>query len=95
MRGIVGGYIVIASAGSWREGGHETWHGIWSLLEPQASGETCLVDRGADSRRFDDRQPAVEAGRALGLAAASLRAAARHTPTGAFTMVEGPSLIVA
>ncbi len=88
MRDIVGGYIVIASAGSWREGGHETWHGIWSILEPRASGEPRLIDRGADSQRFDERQPAVEAGRALGWAAARLRAVADHARADAFAVVE-------
>jgi hypothetical protein len=88
MKDIVGGYIVIASAGSWREGGHETWHGLWSLLEPQVSGDPRLVDRGADSQRYAERQPAVDAGRALGLAAASLRAAADRASADAFTMVE-------
>ena len=91
MRDIVGGYVVIASAGSWREGGHETWHGIWSILEPQESGEPRLVDRGADSQRFEERQPAVEAARALGMAAAGRRSAGDTRPD-TFTAVEDSSL---
>jgi hypothetical protein len=91
MRDIVGGYIVIASAGSWREGGHETWHGIWSILEPQDDGDARLVDRGADSQRFEERLTAVDAGRVLGMAAANLRVIADRA-SAAFTMVEVSSL---